>query len=115
MFDRQTKGGGRAWRWPTAALWTTLFVVLAIVGVQPWQLWAQGSRGDNDSAHGSPAGRVVRIVDGDTVVVRIVDQRLVTVRYIGVDTPETKRPGTGVQCYGHEATARNRRLVAGRE
>lgn len=44
---------------------------------------------------------VVRVVDGDTV--KLDDGR--TVRVLGIDTPETKRPGVRVQCYGPEATA----------
>ena len=47
---------------------------------------------------------VVRVVDGDTVVVDVAGRRE-TVRLIGVDTPETKKPNTPVQCYGPEASA----------
>ena len=43
---------------------------------------------------------IERVVDGDTVV--LVDGR--TVRVSGIDTPETKHPRTGVECYGPEAT-----------
>ena len=42
---------------------------------------------------------MIRAVDGDTIVVRI-DGRDEYVRYIGVDTPETVKPDTPVQCYG---------------
>jgi micrococcal nuclease len=62
----------------------------------------------------SDAARVVRVVDGDTVVVRTAghDER---VRYIGVDTPESVKPGTPVQCFAKAASAENRRLVEGQE
>jgi micrococcal nuclease len=62
----------------------------------------------------SDAARVVRVVDGDTVVVRTGghDER---VRYIGVDTPESVKPGTPVQCFAKAASAANRRLVQGQE
>ena len=50
-------------------------------------------------------GVVVAHVDGDTLVVR-VDGNDETVRLIGIDTPETHRPGTPVECYGPEASAR---------
>jgi micrococcal nuclease len=65
-------------------------------------------------AQRSDAARVVRVVDGDTVVVRTGghDER---VRYIGVDTPESVKPGTPVQCFAKAASAENRRLVEGRE
>jgi micrococcal nuclease len=36
------------------------------------------------------------------------------VRYIGVDTPESRRPGTPVQCYARAAGAFNARLLRGR-
>jgi micrococcal nuclease len=57
---------------------------------------------------------VTRVVDGDTVHVRL-GGREETVRYIGIDTPESVKPGTPVQCYAEAASARNRRLVAGRD
>ena len=43
-----------------------------------------------------------------------MDGQFYTVRYIGVDTPETKHPTEGVQPYGPEALERNRQLVDGR-
>src|SRR4051812_414606 len=65
-------------------------------------------------AQRSDTARVVRVVDGDTVVVRTGghDER---VRYIGVDTPESVKPGTPVQCFAKAASAENKRLVQGRE
>jgi micrococcal nuclease len=64
------------------------------------------------TAH-SVEARVVRVVDGDTIVASVegADQ---DVRYIGVDTPETVKPGTPVQCFGKRASAENHRLVEGR-
>ena len=56
-------------------------------------------------ARTSVQARVVRVVDGDTIVASVegADQY---VRYIGVDTPETVKPGTPVQCYGDRRRAR---------
>lgn len=51
---------------------------------------------------GDPA-TVVRVVDGDTVVVR-KDGQEETVRLLNIDTPETKHPNKAVQCLGPEAT-----------
>jgi micrococcal nuclease len=69
-----------------------------------------------DHLGGFPAqrglARVERVVDGDTIRVRLGD-RAETVRYIGVDTPETKKPGTPVECFGERAAAENERLVEG--
>ncbi len=57
--------------------------------------------------------RVVRVVDGDTIVVRLGgrDEHL---RYIGMDTPETVKPGSPVQWMGPEASRANAALVDGR-
>ena len=53
---------------------------------------------------------VTRIIDGDTI--ELEDGR--KVRYIGIDTPETKHPSKGVEAYGYEASDANRRMVLGR-
>jgi len=69
-----------------------------------------GRRGDDAPAR-DLAGRVVRVVDGDTIRVAI-GGRVERVRYIGIDTPESVKPSTPVQCYAHRAAAENARLVA---
>ena len=58
--------------------------------------------------------QVLRVVDGDTIRVRL-DGRTERVRYIGVDTPESVKPGTPVECFAKRAAAANAALVAGRE
>lgn len=55
---------------------------------------------------------VSRVIDGDTIQVAIGDRRF-TVRYIGIDAPESAVPGTAVQCFAREATSFNRALVQG--
>jgi micrococcal nuclease len=57
--------------------------------------------------------KVVRIVDGDTIIVRLggQDRRL---RYIGMDTPETVAPGVPIEWLGREASRANAALVEGR-
>ncbi|MFY9331294.1 MAG: thermonuclease family protein [Candidatus Nanopelagicales bacterium] len=59
-------------------------------------------------------GEVVRVVDGDTVRV-LVDGTAedVSVRLIGIDTPETVAPGKPVECFGPEASAFAESLLAG--
>jgi micrococcal nuclease len=49
------------------------------------------------------------VVDGDTIVLTGGER----VRYIGVDTPESVKPGTPVQCYAKAASHANERMVAG--
>jgi micrococcal nuclease len=58
-------------------------------------------------------GLVVRVVDGDTIQVRLGD-RIEKVRYIGVNAPELHHPTRGAEPGGREAAAVNRRLVDGR-
>jgi micrococcal nuclease len=93
----------------SALIWVLLALALA---------WGAGLRlpggSGGDETPSTANGRVVRVVDGDTIKVRL-GERTETVRYIGIDTPESVKPGTPVQCYAHAATAANRRLVAGRE
>ncbi len=55
---------------------------------------------------------VVRAVDGDTILVRL-DGRDEYVRYIGVDTPETVKPGSPVECFGPRASAFNHHAADG--
>ena len=47
---------------------------------------------------------MVRTVDGDTIDVRVGDTAE-RVRLIGIDTPETKKPNSPIECYGPEASA----------
>jgi micrococcal nuclease len=84
-----------------------LALLIAVVVV----LVAHGRHDRPATAFGS--ARVVRVVDGDTIRVSI-DGRTERVRYIGVDTPESVKPGTPVQCYAKRAAAANAALVAGR-
>ncbi len=58
--------------------------------------------------------QVVRVIDGDTIQVCCVFGDRVTVRYVGVDTPEIHHPMKGVEHYGMEASEANRKLVDGK-
>jgi micrococcal nuclease len=58
------------------------------------------------------SARISSVGDGDTVRVRTLGSRRkrYTVRLIGIDTPETKKPGTPIECGGQEATSNMLRL-----
>lgn len=56
-------------------------------------------------------GRVIRVVDGDTVYVRVNSGREEKVRVSGVDTPEST---TRVGPYGKEATTYTKKRLSGR-
>lgn len=53
---------------------------------------------------------VVRVIDGDTIEVDI-NGAIYTVRYIGIDTPETVHPSKPVEYFGKEASDKNKELV----
>jgi micrococcal nuclease len=54
--------------------------------------------------------RVIRVEDGDTITVDMngSEER---VRYIGIDTPETKDPRKPVQCFGRAASEFNKQFI----
>lgn len=54
--------------------------------------------------------KVIRVVDGDTIEIEGGEK----VRYIGIDTPETVDPRKTVQCFGVEASKKNKELVEGK-
>lgn len=55
--------------------------------------------------------RVARVVDGDTIEIEGGEK----VRYIGMNTPETLDPRRPVQCFGKEASNKNKELVEGKD
>ena len=57
---------------------------------------------------------VIRVVDGDTIVVNHQGQNE-KVRLIGVDTPETVDPRRPVQYYGKEASAFTKKMLTGKQ
>ena len=46
---------------------------------------------------------LIRVIDGDTIVVNI-DGKEEKIRIIGIDTPESVKPNTPVECFAQEAT-----------
>ena len=66
----------------------------------------------------SPRGAVVddvpvlRVVDGDTIHV-LVEGRDTTVRLLGINTPETVKPNSPVECFGPEASAFTKQTLDG--
>lgn len=56
-------------------------------------------------------GIVRRVVDGDTIEMRIGRSNEM-VRLLGIDTPETVHPTKPVECFGPEASARTKELLA---
>ena len=96
--------------WPRALPW---IVLLLLAGLVLGDVPLPG--GSDDPAALQPGGTatatVERVIDGDTIVVRLGDQEE-HVRYVGIDTPETVKPNTPVQCGGPAAHDLNERLLA---
>ena len=53
---------------------------------------------------------VTHFTDGDTITIDM-DGHSEKIRFIGVDTPETHKPNTPVQCFGPQAAARTKELI----
>lgn len=53
---------------------------------------------------------VNKVIDGDTIEV-VKGNEVLKIRYIGVDTPETVKPNSPVECFGKEASEFNKNLV----
>lgn len=82
-----------------------------------WQLEPGGYEG----------ATVSRVVDGDTIEVEITERvdgpgagdtetgGTYDVRLIGIDTPESVKPGTPVECFAKEASAATTALLEGEE
>jgi micrococcal nuclease len=93
-------------------------VAVLVILVLVLLLGDRESGSGDGSGGGEPAGKAVtvdvsRVVDGDTIEVELGGAEE-DVRYIGIDTPETVKPDTPVQCFGPEASERNHELVEGR-
>lgn len=89
-----------------------VLLLLVLVGVRAL-LAGSPSAEDGSSTSTSTAGRPVtveRAVDGDTVVVRI-DGRTQRVRVLGIDAPESVKPGAAVQPCGAAASDRAKAWV----
>lgn len=56
---------------------------------------------------------VLNVVDGDTIDIRDDVRGRLRVRLLGIDTPETKKPGYTVGCWGPEATEFARTTMVG--
>ena len=89
-----------------------VIVILARVGYD-WLV-----REDSAPLTAGPC-EVVRVVDGDTIIVRQQSQppdpprvREARVRLLGIDTPETVKPNSPVEPWGPEATEFTKRLTA---
>lgn len=65
---------------------------------------------DRDGGPPPGSATVLHVIDGDTVDL-LIGRRTETARLLGIDTPETVKPGAPVDCFGPEASARTKALL----
>ena len=97
---------GRRRNW----LGLAILVITLVIGLAQQQGWLSNL---NQAVVRNQPGlyRVTRFVDGDTIRVDMNGAEE-TIRMVGVDTPETHKPSTPVQCYGPAAAAYTKRVIA---
>ncbi len=92
----------RLWSW---WLVFVVFIVLAFILLNRFPSFHNATQANQPGLYS-----INRFVDGDTIAVNM-NGTAETVRMIGVDTPETHKPGTPVQCYGETAAAYTKQLI----
>ncbi len=103
--------GGRGVGAGSVAVLVVLVLVLLLGGrMDPGDDGGDGGAGPSG---GRSRAEVERVVDDDTIEVDL-DGHEEDVRYIGIDTPESVKPDSPVECFGPEASERNHELVDGR-
>jgi micrococcal nuclease len=104
-----------------------LFSALLLIACSPHQVvlteQAPATLGREPAGHESAT--VVRVVDGDTIEVRVTVRvdgpgaghgavgTEYPVRLIGIDTPESVKPNSPVECFGNEASSAAKALLEG--
>ncbi len=104
-----------------------LCAVLVACGGHPVDLSRQAPATLGQEPRGFERATVTRVIDGDTIEVIITQRsdgagagatmigRRYDVRLIGIDTPESVKPDSPVECYGKEASAATTALLEGSE
>ena len=91
---------------------TFFFVVMALLTISLFEgSFISPDAGVTKSVQKGVTYGVSRVVDGDTVVLYKGDQEE-TVRFVGIDAPETEYAPTGYECFSAEATERAKELLS---
>jgi len=98
-------------RIPRSPAGVLVLLVLVLAGWLLTRFSEDGGFESGSASGGSATVRVDRVVDGDTAKV-FYEGDDDYVRYIGIDTPESVKPGYPVECYGEEASRFNAKLLA---
>ena len=104
-----------------------LFLCVLVACAAPVDLRHQAPATLPQEPPGAERAFVTRVVDGDTIEVRITERvagpgaggapigSIEKVRLIGIDTPESVRTGTPIECFGRESSAATEALLEGLE
>jgi micrococcal nuclease len=104
----------RKYRYRGRRVWpATLLVVLAALLFFAQRAGWVGEAGQATARDQPGLYSVDRFVDGDTIAVKM-NGKVEKVRFVGVDTPETHKPNTPVQCYGPAAAAFTKNTIGNR-
>jgi micrococcal nuclease len=94
-----------------------LILIILFIFISLTSIYDNSRRRVNDSSntsYGKPTSmqeyKVAKVIDGDTIEIVEGDKTL-TVRYIGINTPETVKPNSPKECFGVEASNFNKSLV----
>lgn len=89
-----------------------LIIVVAVAAIQTTGILDTTQTKVQEKAAQSQPGlyEVTRFTDGDTITVNMNGTQE-KVRMIGIDTPETHKPNSPVQCYGPAASAYTKELI----
>jgi endonuclease YncB( thermonuclease family) len=93
---------------PRASRMPRALVITAVVALS--SAACGGGNGSSSAPTAPGTATIARVVDGDTIRVHI-GGREERVRLVGIDTPESVKPGTPVQCYALAASARTKALL----
>ena len=90
-----------------------LFIIVTGLAIAQQQGWLGGVL--QPVADNQPGlYQVSQFVDGDTIAVNM-NGKTERIRMVGVDTPETHKPNTPVQCYGPAAAAFTKNALANKK
>lgn len=88
-----------------------LAAVLLSLSALAWIGCGETGKAEEGGNRSAARAVVAYAVDGDTLRVRLPSGRLAYVRLVGIDTPESVRPGTPVEC-GAEAASDSMHALA---
>ncbi|HSW99082.1 MAG TPA: thermonuclease family protein [Candidatus Saccharimonadales bacterium] len=99
----------------SSLLGTIVLVVVYFGNAHGWFGTTTGAKSGVQSAATLPGDPglypIDHFIDGDTIAVKM-NGKTESIRMVGVDTPETHKPNTPVQCYGPAAAAFTKSLIS---